>query len=118
VKKDSIVYLRHILDCITRIEDYVREGRQFFLNDPKTQDAVIRNLEVIGQAVKDFGKDELATRDISVPWEAIAGLRNVLAHQYLGVDVQLVWKIVERDLPQLKVAVERLASRMLSGRAD
>ena len=50
MKKDSTVYLRHILDCITRIEDYVREGRQFFLNDPKTQDAVIRNLEVIDQA--------------------------------------------------------------------
>jgi hypothetical protein len=62
VTKDPAVYLRHILDCIARIEDYVREGREAFLGDTKTQDAVIRNLEVIGQAVKDLGTNALGAR--------------------------------------------------------
>lgn len=115
--KDLSVYLRQILDCIARIESYVREGREVFLNDPKTQDAVIRNLEVIGQAVKDFGKEELEALDVSVPWGAIAGLPNVLAHQYLGVDIKLVWRIVERDLPTLKSAVAGLASTTSSARS-
>jgi uncharacterized protein with HEPN domain len=118
VTKDPAVYLRHILDCIARIEDYVREGREAFLGDTKTQDAVIRNLEVIGQAVKDLGTDALGTRNASVPWGAVAGLRNVLAHQYLGVDINLVWRIVERDLPSLKGAVERVLSDMQGLRSD
>jgi uncharacterized protein with HEPN domain len=118
LRKDSDVYLRHILDCIARIEDYVRDGREAFLEDTKTQDAVIRNLEVIGQAVKDFGKESLEGRDTSVPWAAVAGLRNVLAHQYLGVDLKLVWQIVEKDLPSLKSAIEYLASKLPGNPAD
>ena len=110
--RDPTVYLRHILDCIARIEDYVREGREAFLRDTKTQDAVIRNPEVIGQAVKDLGTEALGARNASVPWAAVAGLRNVLAHQYLGVDIGLVWRIVEKDLPLLKGAVEALLSGM------
>jgi uncharacterized protein with HEPN domain len=110
LSKDATIYLRHILDCVARIEDYVRDGRDAFFGDPKTQDAVIRNLEVIGQAVKDAGKEELHSRDDSVPWAAVAGLRNMLAHQYLGVDVKLVWGIVERDLPTLKAAVQTMLS--------
>jgi uncharacterized protein with HEPN domain len=118
VTKDPAVYLRHILDCIARIEGYVRDGREAFLGDTKTQDAVIRNLEVIGQAVKDLGTDALGTRNASVPWVAVAGLRNVLAHQYLGVDINLVWRIVERDLPSLKGAVESVLSGMQGLRSD
>jgi uncharacterized protein with HEPN domain len=110
VTKDPAVYLQHILECIVRIEDYVRDGREAFLVDTKTQDAVVRNLEVIGQAVKDLGTETLGARDATVPWGAVAGLRNVLAHQYLGVDIGLVWRIVERDLPLLKGAVEGFLS--------
>lgn len=112
MSKDTTAYLRHIIDCVARIEDYVRDGREAFFDDPKTQDAVIRNLEVIGQAVKDAGTEELHSRDDSVPWGAVAGLRNVLAHQYLGVDIKLVWRVVERDLPVLKAAVQKLISGM------
>lgn len=66
-----------------------------FFKDRKTQDAVIRNLEVIGQAVKDIGVDDLSKSCPDVPWAQVAGARNVLAHHYLGVDIQLVWNIVE-----------------------
>ena len=77
-----------------RIEDDVQQGRGFFFQDHKTQDAVIRNLEIIGQAVKDIGKEFLATEQPSIPWVQIAGIRNILAHQYLGVDLNLVWNIM------------------------
>ena len=81
-----------------------------FFQDKKTQDAIIRNLEVIGQAVKDFGTAELVTNHPEIPWIQIAGTRNILAHQYLGVDNELIWNIVELELPQLEQAIIQLAS--------
>ena len=92
--KDRSVYIRHIFDCIGWIQEYVRAGREEFFRDRKTQDAVIRNLEVIGQAVKDLGADGLAASHPGTPWPQIAATRNFLAHQYLGVDLVLVWNIV------------------------
>jgi len=112
VKKDPAVYVQHIHDCIVRIETYVKDGREAFFRDHKTQDAVIRNLEVIGQAVKDLGTDRLSDKQPAIPWSQIAGARNVLAHQYLGVDLTLVWNIVENDLPTLKTAIHQTAKRL------
>jgi uncharacterized protein with HEPN domain len=112
VKKDPAVYVQHIYDCILRIEAYVEDGREAFFRDHKTQDAVIRNLEVIGQAVKDLGTDRLSDEQPAIPWSQIAGARNVLAHQYLGVDLTLVWNIVEKDLPTLKAAIDETAKRL------
>ena len=112
MKKDPAVYVRHIHDCILRIESYVADGRAAFFNDHKTQDAVIRNLEVIGQAVKDLGTERLSAEQPAVPWTQIAGGRNVLAHQYLGVDLNLVWNIIEQNLPSLKAAIHETADRL------
>lgn len=112
MKKDPAVYIRHIHDCILRIEAYVEEGRAAFFNDHKTQDAVIRNLEVIGQAVKDLGTERLSNEQPGIPWTQIAGARNVLAHQYLGVDLDLVWNIVDQNLPSLKAAIHETADRL------
>ena len=111
MRKDPTIYIRHIHDCLLRIEDYVREGREAFYRDRKTQDAVIRNLEVIGQAVKDLGTETLVAERTDIPWSQIAGTRNVLAHQYLGVDLPLIWIIVERDLPVLKTAMRDIGLR-------
>lgn len=66
----------------------------------------MRNLEVLRQAAKDFGIEELRAHDAQIPWSRIAAMRNVLAHQYLGVDVSLVWNIVERELVGLRSAIE------------
>ena len=73
------------------------------------QDAVIRNLEVIGQSVKDIGVDELTKSQPGVPWAQVAGARNILAHHYLGVDLNLVWRIVARDLPELEEKIVAMA---------
>lgn len=109
--KDRSIYLRHVYDCIQRIKEYVQEGQEAFYRDRKTQDAVIRNLEVIGRAVKDLGTEKLLASDPGVPWGQVAGARNILAHQYLGVDIRLVWNIVEKDLPQLEQKICEIAKR-------
>lgn len=106
MSRERSVFLRHILLCLDRISSYTAEGKEAFLHDPKTQDAVIRNLEIIGQAVRDLGTDDLCIRYPAIPWRQIAGLRNVLAHQYLGVDLALVWQLVEHQLAELRAAVE------------
>ena len=104
--KDRQVYLRHLADCLQRIREYTVDGRQQFMNDRKTQDAVIRNFETVGQIVRDLGPDSLAELRPEVPWARIAGPRNILAHQYLGVDLSLIWNIVERELTPLEQAVQ------------
>lgn len=104
--KDRQVYLRHLAECLQRIREYTADGRQQFMNDRKTQDAVIRNLEIVGQIVRDLHPDNLAEQRPEVPWARIAGTRNILAHQYLGVDLSLIWNIVERELSPLEQAVQ------------
>jgi uncharacterized protein with HEPN domain len=105
--KDDRVYLRHIRDAITRIESYVGGGRSAFLAETMVQDAVIRNLEVIGEAVKNLSS-ELRGRYPDVPWARIAGMRDVLIHGYFGVRIETVWAAVENRLPELKRLVDEL----------
>ncbi|HUX63626.1 DUF86 domain-containing protein [Sulfuricella sp.] len=107
--KDRSVYIRHIYDCIGWIKEYVQAGKEAFFQDRKTQDAVIRNLEVIGQAVKDLGTDSLISSHPETPWPQIAATRNFLAHQYLGVDLTLIWNIVEQHLPQMEQQIISIA---------
>ncbi len=108
--KDRSVYIRHIFDGIGRIKEYVSDGKEAFFRDRKTQDAVIPNLEVIGQVVKDLGSETLS-RQSDIPWKRIAGTRDILAHQYLGVDMKLVWNIVEEHLPNLEKAIKEMAGQ-------
>lgn len=109
MSKDRTVYVRHVYDCICWIKEYVQAGKDGFFHDRKTQDAVIRNLEVIGQAVKDLGTDRLAADYPEAPWPQIAATRNFLAHQYLGVDLTLIWNIVEQHLPQMEQQILAMA---------
>ena len=84
--KDRLVYIAAALDSIELIQSYTAGyDLSGFLDDRKTQDAVIRNLEIIGQALKDFGIESLLTIIPAMPWRQIAGMRNILAHEYLGV---------------------------------
>jgi uncharacterized protein with HEPN domain len=108
VKEDS-VYLRHILDALERIRVYTREGRAAFLADPKTQDAVVRNLEIVGEAVKNVSE---AVRQAApeVPWKRIAGMRDILIHAYFGVNLETVWGVVETEVPAFHERVRELLS--------
>ena len=101
------VYLRHILDAIGRIESYVSCGRDAFFANSMSQDAVVRQLEVIGEAVKQISS---STREKSpeTPWREIAGMRDVLIHEYFAVDLEQVWEVTQQDLRQLRGAVEAI----------
>lgn len=105
--KDDRLYIIHILERIHKIEEYTNGGYQDFIASSLQQDAVIRNLEVIGEAVRNIS-DRLKQAYPDVPWRRIAGLRDLLIHRYMGVDVQEVWNIVEKDIPELKEAVRRI----------
>jgi uncharacterized protein with HEPN domain len=96
--KDDRVYLLHIQDAVQRVLAYTRDGRDYFLADTKTQDAVIRNIEIIGEATKNLSQDRKAAHP-GVPWKQIAGMRDTLIHRYFGVKLELVWQVVESDLP-------------------
>jgi uncharacterized protein with HEPN domain len=106
--KDPLVYLAHARDCADRIESYAVDGKACFLADPKTRDAILRNLEIIGQCVKDAGVDPLASLAPTIQWTKIAAFRNVLAHSYLSVKPEVVWTIVEVELPPQRRALEKM----------
>jgi uncharacterized protein with HEPN domain len=105
--KDEAVYLQHIADSIARIKKYSTGGSPQFFAETIVQDAVIRNLEIIGEAVKRLS-DSTRQQAPEVPWQQIAGMRDVLIHNYFGVRLDRVWQVVERDLPELEQAVSRL----------
>jgi len=102
VKKDDTVYLRHIFDAIKKVEEYTTgmNEESFFASD-KTQDAVIRQLEIIGEATKRITINTRSNHG-GIPWKDMAGMRDKLIHDYFGVDINAVWQTVEEDLPFLK----------------
>lgn len=101
------LYLGHIQECIQKIEKYTAPGREQFLTDPQMQDAVMRNFEIIGEAVKRLS-DEVINRTPDVEWHRIAGFRDVLIHGYMGINLNRVWNVIENDLHNLKEAVNYL----------
>jgi uncharacterized protein with HEPN domain len=107
-KKSDQLFLIHILDSIARIELYLNEVDKFiFDKDTLVQDGVIRQLEVIGEAVKNLS-DELKDSFPHLPWQDMAGMRDKLIHHYFGVDIDLVWETAHRDLPVLTVEIEKM----------
>ncbi len=100
--KTDHAYLSHIMDSIAKIESYATVGKEEFMSLSHWQDAIIRNLEIIGEATKRLSKP-LKEQYPDIPWRSIAGLRDVLIHDYMGVDLESVWNVVENDLPPLKI---------------
>ena len=105
------LYLEHIRERIGRIEACAQEGREAFDASPILQDAVMRNFEVIGEAVKQLSPD-LRDRYAGVEWRRVAGFRDVLIHNYMGVDLDEVWNVIEKDLPRLKRTVTAMLDDM------
>lgn len=105
------VYLDHIAERIRRIEECAQEGKEAFESSPILQDAVIRNFEVIGEAVKQLSPG-LRDRYPSIPWRRVAGFRDVLIHDYMGVDLNEVWNVIEKDLPRLKETVNEMQAEI------
>ena len=100
MSRDAI-YLEHILDAISEIESYTAVGKVRFSAEPHWQDAVIRQLEITGEATKQLSAD-LRDRHPEVAWRRKAGLRDVLIHDYMGVDLEVICGVTEHALPELK----------------
>ncbi len=111
--KDDRVYLIHIWECIQRIESYSIEGRSAFLASTMMQDAIIRNFEIIGEATKHLSL-EMRQSHPEIQWRGLAGFRDVLIHNYMGVDLVEVWNIIENDLIQIKSSLEPIMTELQS----
>ena len=100
-------YLYDIQEAISKIDSYTVAGKESFLESALIQDAVIRNLEVIGEATKRL-KQETKDATPHIPWRRVAGLRDILIHDYARVDCEAVWNVVEEHLPSLRLTVASL----------
>ena len=108
MSKDPKIFLHHILDSIETIEEHIgSESKHAFLEDKKAQDAVIRRLEIIGEATKNLTRG-FTEKHTTVPWSKIAKMRDKLIHGYFGVDLDLTYDVVKKELPKLKKAVRRI----------
>lgn len=103
----EIAYLRHIRDALGAVLEYTAGGRDTFFATRLIQDGVVRNLEVVGEAVKGLSAP-MRARAPDVPWRRIAGLRDALIHHYFGIDLDVVWRVVEDEVPSLLAVVNRL----------
>jgi len=107
-KRKDAELLEDIKEAIKRIEIYTQKIEyKEFLKDTKTQDAVVRNLEIIGEAVKNISK-ELKKKFFQIPWKELAGLRDRLIHKYFGVNYEVVWTIIRDELPEISLKIDKI----------
>jgi uncharacterized protein with HEPN domain len=108
MKQDS-VYLGHILECIRRIEEHVAGGHDVFMTSHALQDSTLRNLQTMSEATQRLTEGAKASQP-HIPWQQIGAFRNVVVHNYLGIDSEQVGAIIQRDIPPLKQAVQSMVS--------
>lgn len=107
-KKEDLVFIEHILESIKAIEDFSRAlSKDEFFKSRLKQSAIIREIEIIGEAVKNISRT-LKSRHKEVEWENIAATRDKMIHHYFGVDLNIVWNIVKKDIPGLKKNITRI----------
>ena len=105
--KDDFLYIHHVLECIGRISRYCENGETAFRESELIQDAVLRNLQTLAESTQRIS-DRVKTLHPEVDWRAIAGFRNVLVHDYLGVNIDRIWEIVSVHLPVLRSQIEAI----------
>jgi len=103
--------LEHILISMGRIEEYPESGQKAFLESQMVQDAVLRNLQVLAESTQLLS-DSVKQRYSGIPWCEISGFRNVIAHRYLSLDLNIFWNVIEKDLPDLKNSIQEILSSL------
>ena len=106
--KDPIVFINHIFDSIKSIESFSKGlSKSEFFKDEIRQNAIIRKLEIIGEATKNLNS-EFRSKYPQVEWQKISGLRDKLIHDYFGINLERIWNIMEKDLPNLKITIQNI----------
>ena len=109
--KDDRLYLVHILDCIDHILQFTGDGKTLFLADRKTQDAALRNLPTLSESIQRISTDT-KLKYPEVPWREIIAFRNVVVHDYLGIELERIWTIDDRDVPALKMQIKSIVDEV------
>ena len=103
----DLVYVNHMMECIDRVFEYSADGESSFRQSRLIQDAVIRNLQTMAESSQRLSEPIKAMAP-NVPWRAISGFRNIIVHDYLGVDLDMVWLVISTDLPALQAALRKI----------
>ena len=115
MKKDPIIFIDLILESILLIETYIQNHTEESFNESRQlQDSCIRRLEIIGEAIKNLPL-RLKTAIPQIPWRNVAGMRDILIHEYFGVDLELTWRVLSKELPILKRNISSLRSSITDG---
>lgn len=108
--KDNSLYIDHMLDCIARIHEYA-SGEDDFRQSRLVQDAVLRNLQTLAESSQHL-PGSLKDQYPEIPWRNISGFRNILVHDYLGIDLTVIWSVVEMELPKLNGVLAKLRDEL------
>ncbi len=109
--KSDLLNISHIADSLAQIREYTSSGREQFFKTRLIQDGVVRNFEIIGEAAKRVSED-LKKKQAGIPWKSMSGLRDKLIHDYEDVNLEVVWDIIEKELPDLGVRIGALLKQM------
>ncbi|OGL41417.1 MAG: hypothetical protein A3C43_10150 [Candidatus Schekmanbacteria bacterium RIFCSPHIGHO2_02_FULL_38_11] len=112
MKRDYKLFIKDILECIARIDEFIK-GIDFdkFVQDDKTSSAVVRKIEIIGEATKNIPK-HIRQRYKDVPWSDMAKMRDKITHFYFGIDYEVVWKVIKERLPEIKPIIHKILDEM------
>ncbi len=111
-EKDDLAFIKHILESINAIENFSKNlSKEELISNRLKQSAIVREIEIIGEAVKNISKI-LKNKHGEIEWKNIAGTRDKIIHHYFGVDLNIVWAIIKRDIPTLKKKIEKIKKKI------
>ena len=113
MSKEPIIFIEHIIENISDIENFSKDiNKEDFLKNKEKQNAIIRSLEIVGEAIKNIPLN-IKIKYKEVPWREIAGTRDIISHHYFGVDLELIWKIVKENLSSLKKQMQEIKTDII-----